>query len=129
MITIDALGKDGRNILRDLDGASPTGGFVRSESRPRTSLVPGDVVREAGAWAVVSDVRHNGVHGITSLAVITADGETVRHTLVLSDVADVRTDARIDPDTLWKLVDVMSPEDEAFHEQARRDAEELAQYA
>ena len=40
MIVIDALGKNGASILPDLEGASPTGGQVTSESRPGSGSAP-----------------------------------------------------------------------------------------
>ena len=108
MITIDALGKNGQSILPDLDGASPTGGQVRSESRPRYSIAPGDVVRDGsahdGQWSVVADVRHNGILGISTIGLIRADGTSAVWVLTLTDAANVRTDTRIDPDTLWQIV-------------------------
>jgi hypothetical protein len=104
MITVNALLTDGRSALWDLAGASPTGGFVRSKSVARTELVPGDVIRDCGAWTVVTDVRHNGIHGVTTAALLTAAGETLIRTFTSSDGADRRLDARIDPDSLYTLV-------------------------
>ena len=103
-ITIDALLKDGRSALEDLAGASPTGGLVRTESVARTELAPGDVIRDCGAWTVVTDVRHNGIQGVTTAALVTAGGDTIVRTLVSCDGAERRSDARIDADTLYKLV-------------------------
>lgn len=107
MITIDAHGKDGRNILPDLDGASPTGGYVSSEYRPRHKLTVGDVIRDhdgaGGQWSVIADIRHNGIIGISHVGIIRADGTSHVWILVPSDGADVRTDTRIDPDTLWRI--------------------------
>jgi hypothetical protein len=103
MITIDALLTDGRPALYDLDGASPTGGLVRSEYVARTELKPGDVIRDCGAWVVVTDIRHTGIMGVTTAALMTAAGETLIRTFASSDGADRRSDARIDPDTLYKL--------------------------
>lgn len=102
MITIDALLKDGRSALADLDGASPTGGFVTSVSRPACTLLTGDVIRHRGGWHVVSDVRHNGRHGISEAVLVAGSGESVIGVWA-GESAEVRTDARIDPDTLWKL--------------------------
>jgi Holliday junction resolvase-like predicted endonuclease len=103
MITIDAVGKDGRNILHDLDGASPTGGLVTSEHRARTRLTPGDVISDCGAWVVVVDVEHQGIPGVTTVGLMDAAGATGGHTLIGCAGATVRTDTRIDPDTLYKL--------------------------
>jgi hypothetical protein len=107
MITINALGKNRQSILPDLDGASPTGGEVRTENRPRYSLAPGDVVRDGqasgGQWSVVADVRHNGILGISTVGLIRADGTSAVWVLTFTDVANVRTDTRIDPDTLWQI--------------------------
>lgn len=103
MIAIDAVGKDGRNILRDLDGASPTGGLVRTETRNRVRLVPGDVIRDSLGWAVVAGTAHDGILGVSTVATIDKAGEVTRRTMTSSDCAKVRTDTRIDPDTLWKL--------------------------
>jgi len=103
MITIDALLKDGRSALSDLEGASPSGGFVTSESRPGRTLLPGDVVRSCGAWHVVTDVRHNGVTGVTHAVIADFVGMTSVVLLASGESAEVRSDTRIDPDTLWKL--------------------------
>lgn len=112
MITIDALLTTGESALTDLDGASPTGGQVRSETRDHSALAPGDVVRDHGAWSVVADVRHNGITGITAAGLIRKDGTFAARALVSSDVMDVRIDARIDPDTLYKLARLASGCDE-----------------
>jgi hypothetical protein len=103
MITIDALGKDGNSILFDLAGASPTGGFVTSESRPGRTLMPGDLVRDMGGWHVVTDVRHNGITGMTHAMHADFVGQTSTLLLAAGQSVEVRTDTRIDPDTLWKL--------------------------
>jgi hypothetical protein len=104
-VTIDALLKDGRPALADLEGASPGGGQVTSETRYRTRIVPGDVIRDGGAWMVVTEAGHNGILGMTRLALLDADGDLVTRTLVAGEVIEARTDARIDPDTLYKLID------------------------
>jgi hypothetical protein len=105
LTTIDALLKDGRSALADLHGASPGGGPVTSETAPRTRITPGDVVRHDGAWVVVAGVSHDGVTGITRLAMIDQDGALILDTMITSDAIEVRTDARIDPDSLFKLAD------------------------
>ena len=103
MMTIDALGKDGANILADLQHTSPAGGLCQSEWRDRTRLVPGDVVRDAAGWCVVGGISHDGVLGLSVVAVIDEHGMVWRHTLAACAGAEVRTDARVDPDTLHKL--------------------------
>lgn len=103
MNTINALGKDGNSILPDLDGASPSGGLVTSESREHVTLRPGTIVREDGAWCVVADVRHNGITGLTTYALIWPDGSAGRSTAPSDTSLEVRTDTRIDPFTLYKL--------------------------
>jgi hypothetical protein len=103
MITIDAVGKDGASILPDLQHSSPTGGLCQTEWRGRLQLTVGDVVRDAAGWCVVGGISHDGVLGLTVVAVIGADNQVWRHTLAMSAGAEVRTDARIDPDTLYKL--------------------------
>jgi len=103
MITVSALGKDGESILHDFQRSSPSGGECRTEWRDRTRLVPGDVVRDAAGWCVVGGISHDGVTGITVVAVIDADNQVWRHTLIMSGGAEVRLDGRIDPDTLHKL--------------------------
>ena len=105
MITIDALLKTGESALTDLDGCSPTGGQVTTANVARDAVRPGDVVRECGAWAVVAGTATNGVLGVTTLALILADGTAARRTLTCSDCVNARTDCRIDPDTLWRLAD------------------------
>ena len=102
---IDALLTDGRSALADLHGASPGGGLVTSETAARIRITPGDVVRHNGAWVAVAGVGHDGVTGITRLAMIDKDGVLIFDTMIASDVIEVRTDARIDPDTLYKLAD------------------------
>lgn len=104
MLTIDALLKSGRSALYDLEGASPASGFVTTESRNRVTLTPGDVIRESGSWVAVADVRHNGISGISSVGFVSAEGQVWYRTLTSTDAVEVRTDTRIDPDTLYKLV-------------------------
>src|ERR1700729_782037 len=103
MMTIDVLGKDGSPILAELQYSSPTGGLCQSEWRDRTRLVPGDVVRDAAGWCVVGGITHDGVLGLSVVAVIDEHRMVWRHTLAASAGAEVRTDARVDPDTLYKL--------------------------
>ena len=72
MTVISALGSNGRSILPGLQGASPARGLVASESVPRTRLVPGHLVRHHGGWAVITDIRHDGIHGITTAGLLGA---------------------------------------------------------
>jgi hypothetical protein len=103
--TFDALTADGRSALADMDGASPGGGLVTSQAAYGPQITPGDVVRYCGAWMAVTEAGHNGILGLTRLALIDAAGAVTAHTMLASDVIDRRTDARIDPDTLYKLAD------------------------
>jgi hypothetical protein len=103
--TIDALLKDGRSALFDLDGASPGGGQVTSQPAYGPQITPGDVVRYCGAWMAVTEAGHNGILGLTRLALIDAAGAVTPHTMLASDVLDRRTDTRINPQTLYKLAD------------------------
>jgi hypothetical protein len=104
VIVIDALLKDGRPALADLQGASPSGGQVRSESRVVVTLTPGDLMRHNGEWAVVWEVAHHGGTGLTRLLLLTADSMWRNPgALAAGQSVEVRTDARIDPGTLWKL--------------------------
>jgi hypothetical protein len=103
--TIDALLNDGRSALSDLEGASPGGGQVTSEPAYGPQITPGDVVRYCGSWMAVTEASHNGILGLTRLAMIDAAGAVTPYTMLASDVIDRRTDARIDPDTLYKLAD------------------------
>lgn len=103
--TLDALTADGRSALFDLEGASPGGGQVTSQPAHGPQITPGDVVRYCGAWMAVTGASHNGILGLTRLAMIDAAGAVTPHTMLASDVIDRRTDARIDPDTLYKLAD------------------------
>jgi hypothetical protein len=102
---IDALLKDGSSALAGLQGASPSGGQVTSESRPPVTLTPGDLVRHGGEWVVVWEVAHYGGTGITRPLLLTAD-DMWRNpgALAAGESVEVRTDVRIDPDTLWKLI-------------------------
>lgn len=108
MVIIDARLKDGRSALCDLEGTSPGGGLVTTESRNRVTLTPGDVIRDCGewasSWAVVADVRHNGISGITNAGLVSAEGQVWHRVLTSSDSVEVRTDTRIDPETLYKLL-------------------------
>ncbi len=103
MIVIPALTEDGRNALADLEGASPGGGFVTSRPAARTELVPGHIVRHHGAWMAVTDIRHNGIHGLTRASLVDASGCLTTCVLVGSQAAVIRTDTRIDPGTLHKI--------------------------
>lgn len=121
MITLDALGKDGSIILPDLQGASPGGGLVTSEWRACGKLAPGDVVRHDG-WAVIAGISHDGVTGTGQAALITAVGEISRRFLVAGEGMDTRTDTRIDPRTLYKLM----PREPVFKPGRGDDAVEFA---
>src|ERR1039457_960034 len=103
MITIDSMLDDGRSALAGLEGASPSGGQVTSRPRPRTDIKPGDVVRHHGTWMAVEDIRHDGLHGITQAALVDAAGVLLPHSMTGHEGMTVRTDTRIDPDTLYKI--------------------------
>jgi hypothetical protein len=104
VIILDALLTDGRPALEDLAGASPSGGPVTTEWRTQYRLTPGDVVRgDVCDWAVIAGISHDGITGISRAAMIRPDRSVYARTLVMDDGAEVRTDARIDPHTLWKL--------------------------
>ena len=103
MITIDALGKDGASILPDLAGASPSGGYVTTASKPCTELRCGDVLRGGDYWAVIAGVAHNAILGSVTVATITDTGSIERATYWAGESVEYRTDTRIDPDTLHKL--------------------------
>ena len=104
MMMISALGKDGASILPDLQHASPTGSQMASESRPGFEIGPGDLIRHAGEWVVVAAVAHNGLTGITRIAYIAASEAGPRtFSMWRGQSYEVRTDTRIDPDTLWRL--------------------------
>lgn len=102
MLTIDALGADGHSILPDLQGASPTGGLVTSESRPCQVIAVGQLVRHHG-WSVVGGIIQDGVTGLCHLALIDAGGEVSTRTVGRGQSVEVRTDAMISPDSLFKL--------------------------
>jgi hypothetical protein len=105
MIEIDALLEDGRSALDGLQGASPSGGQVTSESRLPVTLTPGDLMRHGGEWMVAWEVAHYGGSGITRLLLLNADGMWRNPgALAAGQSVEVRTDARIDPGTLWKLI-------------------------
>lgn len=106
MVIIDAVGKDGRPILDDLQHSSPTGGLCQTATRPRAEIQPGHLVRDSCGWSVVLGTATDGVLGITTLALMRADLTTRRATLYTSDCAEVRTDATIDTWSLWKLADL-----------------------
>lgn len=103
-VTIGARLQDGRTALADLQGASPTGGQVTSESRHRTRLSPGDVIRSGSPWTVVIEAGHNGVLGLTTVATLDEEGVMAVRTMAACETAETRTDVRIDPDTLYQLV-------------------------
>jgi hypothetical protein len=102
MKIIDAAGADGRSILPDLQGASPGGGFVASESRPSHQIAVGHLVRHHG-WSVVAAIAQDGITGLCRLAVIDADGDVGTLAFARSQSGEVRTDAMNSPDTLFKL--------------------------
>jgi len=105
MIEIDALLTNGRSALTDLQGSSPTGGFVASESRVCTRIIPGDLLRHDGEWTVAARTLHHGILGLTEIILIGQDGVITEPKVFFSaQSAEVRTDARIDPSTLSSLV-------------------------
>jgi hypothetical protein len=103
MIEIDALGKDGHSILHDLQGASPGGGFVTSAAWSPRQVNTGDLVSSMATWCAVIGVRRNGLTGVTHVALVDHAGIASGLLLTAFDSVTVRTDARIDPDSLWKL--------------------------
>jgi hypothetical protein len=105
MTVIDAVGRDARSILPGLQGGSPaSGGQVASQPFSRTELTPGHLVRHHGAWAVITGIRHDGPHGITTAGLIDARNTLHQITLYGPQTAEARTDTEIDADTLYKLI-------------------------
>ena len=96
------------DMLAEIQGWAPAGGFVRSERRSGIALQPGDLFRYNGAWAVIAArgeaVTSNGRGEVIdkSPAVAWRDMDGNRGTRVLwsSEGAEVRTDTRIDPGTI-----------------------------
>ena len=96
------------DMLAEIQGWAPAGGFVRSEWRQRDALEPGDLMRERGAWAVIvargEAVTTNAAGEILdkSPAIAWRDlcGDTGTRILWGSQGAEVRTDTRIDPATI-----------------------------
>lgn len=105
MITIDAMGKNGRPILPDLAGASPSGGQVTTGSKPCAELRCGDLLRGGNYWAVIAGMAHNGIAGSVTVATINDRGEVERAFYYAGESVEYRTDARIDPETLWRILD------------------------
>lgn len=102
-VTVDALGKDGKSILGDLQGGSPTGGLVRSESAPHPVLLPGMILRTSGGWAVVLTVHHYGVQGYSEVEYLGENLPVVRRSHFAGQSVEVRTDVLIAADSLYKL--------------------------
>ena len=95
-------------MLAEIQGWAPAGGFVRSEWRNGAALVPGDLFRHRGGWAVITGtgtaVTTNAAGEVLDKSPAIAwrdiDGATSSQVLWGSDGAEVRTDTRIDPATI-----------------------------
>jgi hypothetical protein len=103
-VTVDAVGEDGKSILSALQGASPGGGLVRSESAPHPALLPGMLLRTNGGWAVVLTVHHYGVQGFSEVEYLGEVLPVVRRSYFSDQSVEVRTDVLIAADSLYKLV-------------------------
>jgi len=108
LVTVDLYGKDGELITADLQHASPAGAFITYEGRPGSALATGDVVMgAAGSWQIIvstgTGTAYNAVGEPlgtgTAISVLDIDGNIADRVLWASD-AVVRTDARIDPESI-----------------------------
>jgi len=81
--------------LADIQYSSPSGRFVSSSWLPADQLAVGQLVRDAGGWAVITAV---GVAPVPAVRLLTHTGDTV-HTLAPGGL-EVRSDGHIDPSTL-----------------------------
>jgi hypothetical protein len=95
------------DMLAEIQGWAPAGGFVRSEWRNGVALEPGDLMRLNGAWAVITargeavtkDGRGEVVDRSPAIA-WRSEGDDGTRILWSSEGAEVRTDTRIDPGTI-----------------------------
>lgn len=95
-------------MLDDIQHWAPAGGFVSSEWRTGDRLAVGDLIRHAGAWAVITRrsvaVSYNAAGAELDRSPVigwqAADGSTGRAILWASGGREVRTDTRVDPATL-----------------------------
>lgn len=107
-VMVDAVGEDGKSVLGDLQHASPTGGQVRWESVPHTTLLPGLLLRTNGGPAVILTVHHYGVQGYSEVEYLGTGVPVARRAYFSSESVEVRTDVLIAADSLYKLT--MSPD-------------------
>lgn len=102
-VTIDVIGKDGRPVIADLEGASPTGGLVTSAWKLDRDITVGDVIRYRGRWMVAVKTLTFADLGLTRVSVRGPDLKTRRLELFDGMGAEVRTDCGIDPGSLDQL--------------------------
>jgi hypothetical protein len=99
------------DMLAEIQGWAPAGGFVRSEWRNGMRLEPGDLMRHDGAWAVITEweivsridvATREVVASAPAIAWRDMNGNIGARILwaAESDGAEVRTDTRIDSGTI-----------------------------
>ena len=98
------------DMLAEIQGWAPAGGFVRSEWRQGAKLEPGDLFRHDGAWAVITargqavtrDGRGEVIDKSPAYTWRDMHDESGTHVLwhAVADGVEVRTDTRIDPGTI-----------------------------
>ena len=96
------------DMLAEIQGWAPGGGFVRSERRKGYQIEPGDLMRAAGEWVTVTahgeavSLNKRGevldVSPVISWRDVAGDGG--HRVLYAGADAEVRTDTRIDPATI-----------------------------
>ncbi len=96
------------DMLAEIQGWAPAGGFVRSDWRTGAQLEPGDLFRHSSGWAVISAcdtaVARNAAGKVVDVSPAIAwrdmDGNHGARILYATAGAEVRTDTRIDPETI-----------------------------
>jgi len=84
------------DMLAEIQGWAPGGGFVQSEHRAGDRVNIGDLIRHQSGWAVITSISHE------SPVVVWRDvnGNHGSRVLWACSGVEVRTDTRIDPATL-----------------------------
>jgi hypothetical protein len=99
MRLVPAVGDDGRSALAGM----PADAHYYTRRADPVRLVPGDIIRHDGTWAVVSRACHDGLAGTSTLTVLSHQGEPVEIAMTAGDRAEAFTGYTIDPGTLHCL--------------------------
>lgn len=99
MRPVPAVADDGRSALAGI----PADAHYYTRRADPVRLVPGDIIRHGGTWAVVARACHDGLAGTSTLTVLSHEGEPSEIVLTAAERAEAFTGYTIDPATLHRL--------------------------